>query len=200
MNTYLRYILTAYCILYFLFLIVIRAWGVSKQIGKNPVQLTFSDDLHGLVSKYFALWMVLLGSYTVLYSLVPSAYQYFLPIDNLNADGIKITGLAILATSLVGTYIAQGSMKKSWRMGMDEQQKTELVTTGIFNYSRNPIYVGMLASIVGLFMVTPNGFTLLLMAIGYLLIQVQVRVEEDFLQKTHGQSYLNYKASVSRFL
>jgi protein-S-isoprenylcysteine O-methyltransferase Ste14 len=91
-------------------------------------------------------------------------------------------------------------MKKSWRVGIDEQQKTELVTTGIFSYSRNPIYAGMLASVIGLFMVTPNGFTLLLMVAGYLLIQVQVRVEEDFLLKMHGQLYTNYKASVRRFV
>jgi len=200
MNNYLRYILPAYCVLYFLFLIVIRAWDVRRQIGKNPVLLSFSDDLHGLVGKYFAIWMIMLCIYTMLYSLFPTTYQYFLPMDYLNSEAIKISGLVILAASLTGTYIVQGNMKKSWRVGIDEQQKTELITGGIFSYSRNPIYVGMLASIVGLFMVTPNGFTLLLMAVGFILIQVQVRVEEDFLQKMHGQSYLNYKASVRRFI
>jgi protein-S-isoprenylcysteine O-methyltransferase Ste14 len=200
MNHYLRYILPAYCAIYFLFLIVIRAWAVQKQIGKNPVLLSFSDDLHGLVGKYFAIWMTLLCAYTVAYCIYPSGYQYFLPMDYLDSNAIKVTGLVILATSLAGTYIAQGNMKKSWRVGIDEQQKTELVTTGIFGYSRNPIYVGMLASITGLFMVTPNAFTLLLMVVGYLLVQVQVRVEEDFLLKMHGPVYLNYKTSVRRFI
>ena len=200
MNLYLRYILPTCCVLYFLFLIIIRAWDVRRQIGKNPVLLTFSDDLHGLIGKYFGIWMTLLCAYTVAYCIYPNGYHYFLPIDYLNINAIKIFGLVILAASLVGTYMAQGNMKKSWRVGIDEQQKTELVTTGIFSYSRNPIYAGMLASVIGLFMVTPNGFTLLLMVAGYLLIQVQVRVEEDFLLKMHRQLYTNYKASVRRFV
>jgi protein-S-isoprenylcysteine O-methyltransferase Ste14 len=200
MSQYLRIILPAYCVLYFLFLIVIRAWAVQKQIGKNPVFFSFSDDLHGLVSKYFGIWMALLFVYTLLFSVYPSAYPYFMPMDYFESNLVKTAGLIILATSLIGTYIAQGNMKKSWRVGIDQQQKTDLVTTGIFRYSRNPIYVGMLASIIGLFMVTPNGFTLLLLVIGYLLIQVQVRVEEDFLLGMHGDEYVNYKASVRRFI
>lgn len=200
MNHYLRYILPAYCALYFLFLIVIRAWDVKKKIGKNPVLLSFSDDLHGLIGKYFSVWMGLLTVYTVIYSIYPSGYHYFMPMDYLENKWILITGLVILAVSLAGTYLAQGNMRKSWRVGIDEQQKTELITNGIFSYSRNPVYVGMLASVTGLFMVTPNGFTLLLVVVGYVLIQVQVRVEEDFLLKMHGQLYLNYKASVRRFI
>ncbi len=200
MNYYLRYILPAYCTLYFLFLIVIRAWSVQKQIGKNPVLLTSSDDLHGLISKYFGLWMALLCVYTVVYAVFPMGYRYFLPMDFLDSNVVKFAGLAILAVSLVGTYMAQGDMKKSWRVGIDEQQKTELVTTGIFSYTRNPIYAGMLASIIGLFLVTPNAFTLILAVVGYLLIQVQVRVEEEFLLKMHGGLYADYKASVRRFI
>ena len=200
MNNYLRFILPAYCIAYFLLLIVIRAWHVGRQIGKNPVVLTTTDDVHGLISKYFSCWMLLLCIYAAAYSLYPAGYAYFLPIYYLDNNTIKITGLVILAFSLAGTYAAQGSMKKSWRVGIDLQQKTDLVTDGVFHYSRNPIYVGMLASIVGLMLVTPNAFTLLLAVTGYILIQVQVRVEEDFLLKMHGQHYTAYKAAVRRFI
>jgi protein-S-isoprenylcysteine O-methyltransferase Ste14 len=58
----------------------------------------------------------------------------------------------------------------------------------------------MIATILGLFLVTPNAFTLLLVVIGYVLIQIQVRLEEEFLYKMHGQTYLEYKNSVRRFI
>ncbi|HWB62874.1 MAG TPA: hypothetical protein VG603_05130, partial [Chitinophagales bacterium] len=63
-----------------------------------------------------------------------------------------------------------------------------------------PIYAGLLAMLLGLFMVSPDAFTLLVLAIGYVLVQVQIRLEEQFLQGQHGQAYRNYKLRVRRLL
>jgi len=46
----------------------------------------------------------------------------------------------------------------------------------------------------------PNAFTLLLAVVGFMLVQIQVRLEEEFLSKTHGENYLHYKSSVRRFI
>jgi protein-S-isoprenylcysteine O-methyltransferase Ste14 len=51
--------------------------------------------------------------------------------------------------------IAQYQMSNSWRIGIDEKNKTELVTKGIF-YSRNPIFLGMIISILGIFLILPT--------------------------------------------
>ncbi|MDB5283212.1 MAG: putative transrane protein of unknown function [Bacteroidota bacterium] len=196
----LKYILPAVFALYFIFLFLVRSIAVSRQIGKSPVVLSKEDNAHGLIAKYFSAWMLLLGLYVAVFSCYPSAYGYFLPIPYLQLGSLEATGIIILILALVWTYAAQVNMRKSWRIGIDEQQKTELVTTGIFSFSRNPIYVGMMAAVTGLFLVTPNGFTLLLMAMGYVLIQIQVRLEEEFLLKMHGQSYSDYRRGVRRFI
>ena len=65
---------------------------------------------------------------------------------------------------------------------------------------RNPIFFGMILSLVGLFMTTANALTTLFLILGYDLIQIQIRLEEEFLTKEHGQEYLNYKQKVRRLI
>jgi len=200
MYQYLQLILLVYIVIYFLVLLVIPALMVRRKIGKSPIVLSASDDAHGLIAKYFVVWMVLVSIYIILFATSQVFYSYFLPVTYPGGNIMTICGLVILAISLVCTSAAQINMQGSWRVGIDDKQKTELVQTGTFKISRNPIYLGMIASILGLFLVTPNAFTLFLAAIGCVLIQVQVRLEEDFLSKMHGQLYLDYKNSVRRFI
>ena len=88
-------------------------------------------------------------------------------------------------------------MKNSWRIGIDTETKTELITAGLFQLSRNPIFFG---SLIGLFLTTPNALTGLFLILGYVLIQIQIRLEEEFLTDQHGQKYTEYKQKVRRLI
>lgn len=90
-------------------------------------------------------------------------------------------------------------MKDSWRIGIDQEEKIQFITSGIFTFSRNPIFLGMLLSLLGLFLVQPNYITLFFFIITNVLIQVQVRLEEEHLQKIYQQKYQTYKNNVERF-
>ena len=193
-------ILPVYILLYFLVLMVAPALIVRRKIGKSPIVLSAADNTHGLIARYFLVWMILVSIYIIVFAAYPAFYSYFIPVTYLGSNTLTIFGLAVLGASFIWTSAAQINMHASWRVGIDEKQKTKLVNTGIFSVSRNPIYLGMIASILGLFLVTPNAFTILLLALGYVLIQVQVRLEEDFLYKMHGKAYLDYKESVRRFI
>jgi protein-S-isoprenylcysteine O-methyltransferase Ste14 len=91
-------------------------------------------------------------------------------------------------------------MGSSWRIGLDNEKKKELVQTGLFSISRNPIFAGMTTTLFGLFLVLPNAVTLLVLICGYLLIQIQIRLEEEFLLKQHGEKYLEYFRRVKRLI
>ena len=91
-------------------------------------------------------------------------------------------------------------MGESWRIGIDHEHQTALVRTGVFGFSRNPIFLGMTITLVGLFFVIPNTLTALTLLIGAVLIQIQVRLEEEFLTKTHGKEYGEYRQQVRRWL
>lgn len=200
MEQILRIILPIYFIIYFGVAFVLKSVVVAKRIGKNPLVLPNDDSAYGLIGRYFKLTLIAMFIYVVGYALFPTGYDYFLPITQLDIQSIKYVGLTVLCIALFWTVIAQGHMKNSWRIGIDIDTKTELVTSGLFAISRNPIFFGMILSLVGLFLTTPNALTILFLIVGYVLIQIQIRLEEDFLSKEHGQAYLNYKQKVRRLI
>lgn len=196
----LRMALPIYFIIYFGIAFVLKSVVVAKRIGKNPLVFPKDDSAYGLIGCYFKLTLLAMFIYVISFALFPSWHDHFLPIAELNLEITKYIGLAVLLSSLAWTVIAQEDMKNSWRIGIDKDTKTELVTSGLFTISRNPIFFGMIMSLCGLFLATPNALTALFLILGYVLIQVQIRLEEDFLTKEHGQKYLDYKQKVRRLI
>ncbi|WP_300978341.1 isoprenylcysteine carboxylmethyltransferase family protein [Flavobacterium sp.] len=196
----LRMALPIYFIIYFGIAFVLKSVVVAKRIGKNPLVFPKDDSAYGLIGCYFKLTLLAMFIYVISFALFPSWHDHFLPIAELNLEITKYIGLAVLLSSLAWTVIAQEDMKNSWRIGIDKDTKTELVTSGLFTISRNPIFFGMIMSLCGLFLATPNALTSLFLILGYVLIQVQIRLEEDFLTKEHGQKYLDFKQKVRRLI
>lgn len=200
MDFFIKIILPIYFIIYFGIAFVLKSLIVAKRIGKNPLVLPKDDSAYGLIGLYFKLTLIAMFIYVLAYSLFPSWHSNFLFIASLDNEIIQYIGLVVLSVSLVWTIIAQRHMKNSWRIGIDTETKTELVTNGLFGLSRNPIFFGMILSLVGLFLVTPNAPTLLFMILGYVHIQIQIRLEEEFLTNEHGQNYIDYKHKVRRLI
>ena len=144
--------------------------------------------------------MIFMFVYVILFAFAPTLYDKFLPISQLDTFTIKYIGLGLLAFALIWTIIAQGHMKNSWRIGIDTETKTELITAGLFRISRNPIFFGMIVSLVGLLLTTPNALTGIFLILGYVLIQIQIRLEKEFLSNQHGEKYLIYKQKVRRLI
>ena len=106
----------------------------------------------------------------------------------------------MLLVSLVWTVVAQVQMGDSWRIGIDTEHKTRLVRTGVFKLSRNPIFVGMIVTLFGLFLLIPNVGTLITLLVSIILIGIQVRLEEEYLTRTHGDKYIEYCRNVRRWV
>lgn len=172
---------------------------VYKQTGINPMRFGKADNAHDYIGKVMKVVIVLLFIAVFLYAF-NWKYEYLLPVWYLASPAIAITGLILLHLCLVWIIYAQMSMGKSWRIGLDTEHKTELVTTGIFSLSRNPIFLGMLFCILGIFLVIPNMLTFCILVVAYFVIQIQVRLEEEFLTLQHGSSYAAYKSKVRRWL
>ena len=123
------------------------------------------------------------------------------PIGALDTTTAHAVGLALFALGLGGTVLAQAAMGASWRIGVDERERTELVTRGPFAVVRNPIYAAMIPAIGGLALLVPSVVALA----GWLLLvaalEAQTRlVEEPHLLRTHGREYALYAARVGRFV
>ena len=97
-------------------------------------------------------------------------------------------------------WIAQSQMANSWRIGIDEKNKTKLVTSGLFSISRNPIFLGIMIANIGVFIVIPNAFTLLIISLSTISINTQIRLEEEFLRNEFGEEYKEYSKKVRRWI
>ena len=71
---------------------------------------------------------------------------------------------------------------------------------GVFSISRNPIFLGIMVANVGLFLVIPNAFTLLIISLSTLSVNTQIRLEEEFLKRELGNEYVEYKEKVRRWI
>lgn len=193
-------LLLAYWIIFILVVFVWRSWIVWCQTGVIPIILSSTSDVRNFVLQGFKFVVVLVTLPVVGYAFFPQYYEFFEPFDFLSQTFVQYAGFVAMTVALVWIATAQANMKKSFRVGIDEQVRTELVTYGLFQYSRNPIFVGVMFGLIGMFLVIPNAITLLVASLAYVFIQIQIRLEEDFLLSEHGSKYQEYMDSVRRWL
>ncbi|MDR3025580.1 isoprenylcysteine carboxylmethyltransferase family protein [Chryseobacterium sp.] len=200
MTDFIRFFIPLYFILFFLISFVGISYKVAKQIGKNPNVLPNDDSAYGLVGLYFKFVLFALFMYILFLSFSSEDISSVYKISFLENNIIQYVGLIIMILALIWVIKAQIQMKNSWRIGIDNRTKTELITHGLFRFSRNPIFLGMTVSLVGFFLVIPTVIALTFLLIGSVLMQIQIRLEEEYLIKEHGQIYLAYKNRVKRML
>ena len=123
------------------------------------------------------------------------------PIDALDTTAAHVAGVVLFLVGLAATLAAQVAMGESWRIGVDEAERTDLVTDGPFALVRNPIFAAMLPTSLGLALMVPSWVALAGLAALFAALELQVRVvEEPYLQRAHGQTYAEYAGRVGRFL
>ena len=90
-------------------------------------------------------------------------------------------------------------MGTSWRIGLDEE-RTGLVTSGLFAFSRNPTFLGIVAVVLGTFLAAPTMVTGIVLAAAWAAFSIQIRMEEEHLERMHGPVYDRYRATVPRWI
>ena len=92
------------------------------------------------------------------------------------------------------------TMKNSWRAGVSETDKTELITNGIYQISRNPAFLGFDLVYIGILLMFFQWWLLVLSVAAMVMFHLQiVKVEEFFLLQTFGKDYMDYKRKVLRY-
>ncbi|WP_298265620.1 isoprenylcysteine carboxylmethyltransferase family protein [uncultured Lutibacter sp.] len=193
-------ILFIYLLIYFLLVFVIRSVSLFIKTRVNPLTFNKTDDAHGYNGKVFTLISFLELIIVSIYAFKFDWYKYLLPFWYLESVALLKIGWGFLILSLIVVWIAQSNMANSWRIGIDEKNKTSLVTKGLFSISRNPIFLGIMIANIGLFLVIPNAFTLVIIALSTTSINTQIRLEEAFLKQEFGNDYLEYAKKVRRWI
>ncbi len=110
-------------------------------------------------------------------------------------------GLALMGAGLFGTLIAQVDLGRSWRIGVDPTEETDLVTTGAFAVVRNPIFTAMSLFAIGTAVAQQSRAALVAALSMVAGVQAQVRlIEEPNLRQVHGHDYEQYVERTGRFV
>lgn len=200
MTDFIRFFLPIYFILFFTVSFLGISLTVAKKIGKNPNILPRDDSAYALIGTYFKIALAALFVYVILLLLLPDRVMIAFKINILDINILKYIGIIIMVFAFILVVIAQTQMKNSWRIGIDNVMKTSLITSGLFQFSRNPIFLGMTVSLIGFFLTFPTIIAFFFSLIGSILMQIQIRLEEEHLLKQHGSVYLTYKKRVGRML
>jgi protein-S-isoprenylcysteine O-methyltransferase Ste14 len=109
-------------------------------------------------------------------------------------------GMALCIIGIAFSSYAQYAMGKEWRIGVDPDEKTELVTTGIYINIRNPIYTGCIVHGTGLIVLAPHILFLVTGIVGYFAVRAYVKdIEEPYLVELHGDDYRHYMSQTGSF-
>jgi protein-S-isoprenylcysteine O-methyltransferase Ste14 len=123
------------------------------------------------------------------------------PIGVLDTEVVQAAGGGLFWGGLIGTLLAQLAMGESWRIGVDSDERTRLVTDGPFQYVRNPIFMAMIPTSLGIALLAPNVVALTGVFALVAALEIQTRlIEEPYLRKAHGRAYAEYTARAGRFL
>lgn len=199
-TTFINFFASLFFAAYILMAFVLPSVRTYKRTGVNPITFGRTDNAHNFIGRWFKVILALIPLVIMAAWAGNKIYAYLLPADYLRHPVITWAGLVLCLVSFVWTVVAQWQMGTSWRIGIDEAHRTKLVTIGLFAYSRNPIFLGMQITLAGFFLLLPNAITLLTMIAGCLLVQIQTRLEEEFLQQQHGIIYKQYLQRVNRFI
>lgn len=131
------------------------------------------------------------------------------PLVEIISIAVNVSNLSIIArylgivTAILGDIvfvISVWTMKDSWRAGVSPTDKIELVTTGIYQISRNPAFLGFDLVYIGVCLMFFNWVLFFVSVFAMLMFHLQiVNVEEEFLLDSFGEEYISYKKKVNRY-
>src|SRR5688572_1662601 len=140
-------------------------------------------------------------TYLLFALLLMAAVHLFLPIAHWLPDPYTWLGLlpAAIGLTILGRSILQ--FRRAGTTVEPFQKASELVQTGLYAYSRNPIYLAMVLCLTGIAILLGSLAPFLIIPLVVWLIQRYViTAEEQMLEATFGDTYRHYKQRVRRWL
>jgi len=124
----------------------------------------------------------------------------FVPIAFPGADVIGWIAVGVALAAFLITCVCWAKMGKSWRMGIDPNERTQLVFNGPYAYVRHPIYGLSQVLVLSTLAALPTPTMLLVTILHMTFMQWEVRREDKYLVQLHGTAYADYIKRVGRFM
>ena len=130
-----------------------------------------------------------------------AALHYMLPIARVFRAPWSYGGALLVLLGIVISATGAGAFKRAGTPVLPFEPSTALVTDGLYRFSRNPMYVGLVLVLLGAAVLFGSLGALLTVPVFVWILQTRfIEGEERFLQEIFGERYLEYKKRVRRWL
>jgi len=176
--------------------VLIQARRVRKQIGRSP-NMTPQGAKERVL---WCGWMLVIAVWIGQPFFVggEKAWVFVRLCPALMQMAGLISGLALVVAGYAGTLWCYAIMGNSWRIGVNQQEKSALVTTGPFARVRHPIYALQVVMLAGALCLLPTACSLALLAFHLVCVWLKAADEEAYLLATHGEGYRAHIARTGR--
>lgn len=181
-------------------------WAIKRKqqqalTGKNP-EVMYHDQRP--TQFYFARLSKVMTAVVILLILLHTAglndILGFYYVSFLDVVWINGLGFVVGLIGLTLCWLAQRTMGNAWRVGIDKENETPLLMSGVFQFIRNPTYSGLFLLCFGVWLIFPTFSFLTWCLLFFVMIEFQVREEEEHLLTLHGETYQNYTTATKRYI
>jgi len=175
--------------------LVVGRGVMLRRRGTNPFVFGATDKSDFLLVPAVAFFF-----YAILASVFSLPFPKVLLTSFFPNQALGWIGIIICFASIVWFAFTLKAFGTSFRVGIDEKTEDKLITTGTFRVSRNPIYVAILAFILGMILIHTNLTACIALAFFSVMTYRQILREEKFLKIHYGQEYEEYCRKVRRYV
>lgn len=139
--------------------------------------------------------------YFIILIAVSFLFHFTLPIAKVIPYPFSLLGIILIIAGLSIAFVTNSLLLKKKTSIKPLERPSELITSGPFNFSRNPIYFGMSIILFGVEIILGSLSPFVFPIIFVIIIDKSfIPIEENNLEKIFGKEYQNYKAKVRRWL
>lgn len=141
------------------------------------------------------IWMVCLFRWPF-----PAIDDYLGIFIALHSWPVVLAGDFLLLAGFSFAIAVHFDLGRQWRSGIDPRGPGELRIDGFYQFSRNPMFLGVAVAQAGFFLALPSAFSGVCLVVGLSVLHRQVLAEETHLSNRFAGDYERYRARVRRWL
>ena len=176
--------------------VLIQAQRVRRKIGHSPNMTPRTAKERVLWIGWMLVIAVWIGQ--PFFAGGEKAWAFVRMCPRLANGSVMIAGLALVVAGYAGTLWCYAIMGSAWRIGVNQQEKNALVTSGPFARVRHPIYALQVVMLAGAVCLLPTACSLVLLAFHLACVWLKAADEEAYLLATHGEAYRAHIARTGR--
>jgi len=176
--------------------VFIQGRRIRRRIGRSP-NLKPRDARERIL---WAGWMLVILTWII---------QPLLTSTNAKLPGLQIHpaclhpvglfgGLFLTVAGYAATIWCYVIMGNAWRIGINRNEKNELVTAGPYRWIRHPIYAFQTVMLLGAVLLLPTICSVALVVFHLVFVLIKAKDEEAYLVTVHGDVYLDFMAKTGR--